>query len=578
MLRFTSRLFCAMPPAAAILPLLRNHTATMAQSVHALQTFAADAAVAKDSLEQIVRLDQTDEQSAAVANGPGRSAVLTAMQAHVNDASIKELCCRCIANMALITNASSSAPNTEAGSSNHQPTIADAIVEANGVEMVLGTLASVSRLSPKGVCWASAALLNLVVKSEDGASRAAAHGGEDTLATCIERVVLDAESSSSSSESSSLFLSLTALDALVGALFRTASTSLPDNDKRLRFRFQVTSFAVLESVVAALKFVGNNFETWRRRREEKKECNDEMLESLAVCCLHKLWETLRQISSHAPNLPLVYDALSAAKVGPCVVSLCLHNSSWVPVARWSEEADDLSEKLFVASIETVTELTSRRHDLAGRDNNTLDAQAILPTEAAQYVVSSLSNGELASRALELLRSVLASAMNPSSPQLPSLRRQREMDVSTRLLSLLLNLSEHDPVVAKKEAVMILRDAIDSYVSTGLPTDSRMALAGRCLSCVWNIANTPDGVEACRAMEVPLAVDQLVKSIDGLLAATSKNTESSAEASLIKTRKSVEKLSEVALRLQSKLAALITRPVYAHTKFEKATEQPSRGPL
>ena len=538
----------AGPHRDALRAALRDHSATMSQSLHALSAFASEADIVKDALERVVQLDQTDDDSALIARGPGRPAILAVMQAHVNDTTVREMCCRCIANMSLLTESDTT---TRADAAQHEnkstggDAVADKLVEANAVELVLGTMAAASRLSAKGQCWAATALLNLVMKSEDGAGRAAKQNAEETLATLIERVILDATP----------LLSVIALDAALGSLCRIGSTSLPDNDKRLVFRFQVTSFAVVEAIVSSMIFLSQE----GIDGERTSDTEEDHLSRLKRAAVHKAWEALRQISSHHPNLPIVYDVISSSKAAPTLVSQCV--ASW----RRGQADDDIAHKSFDASVETMTQLTARRHDLDGRADATAgEATTILPTDEAQYVVSTICDGQLASLALEMLR-----------PSLENFSFVGDADRSGKLLSLLLNLSEHDPVVSKSECLLMLRGAIERLIEAGLPNDFRAAIVGRCLSCVWNIANSKEGAESCKAMEIPQAVDSLVSAIQAyqkrklLDEANVLQAPSSESVSNKKPKASgIEQLGHVAEKLQGKLQALITSPVYAHTKFEK----------
>lgn len=157
------------------------------------------------TLRHLVQLDCTDDDTRLIASArlhPSTSAstlsaeqpflVLQTMRAYPHSAHIRECCCRCIANMCQLDRSSvcasestnhtsedysmtrsssynkydDAAYNASAvASPSGHTSLADALVRQGAVEQVLGTLSMTARLSPRGRCWATMALLNLMCLS-----------------------------------------------------------------------------------------------------------------------------------------------------------------------------------------------------------------------------------------------------------------------------------------------------------------------------------------------------------------------------------------------------------------------------
>lgn len=545
-------------PIDSIRTALRLPTATLKQSITALSEHAGNADVVADALSAVTRLDQSDDDSREIALGPGRVAVVQCMQAHVNNLHVKEMCCRSIANMCLLEDLCDGS------------TIADSLVESNAVEMVLGTMACASQVSPKGLCWCSMALLNLVLRSVDGAMRAGRHSAEDTIATCIERVLIDATAASS--------VGVTTVDAALGALCRIAASGLTDDHSGLQFRFQIASYNVVDCVVASMT--------------SRVLCPD-FNQRLPI--LHKGWEFLRLVSNHNPNLPLVFGALYDHKALPIAVPDILE--VWERCAKAGtagggavNEEVEILNKTFDAALDALVDLSAPRRDVsapaadgAASPAGGIDASPILPTEAAAYVVASLGDGNLSSAALQMLhgnfRFLSVAVKQDTTPDVIHVTTTR----STRLISLLTNLAEHDPVVASASSVALLQEILKSYVKAPLVVPNHISLVVRSLSCLWNIANRPEGVDACRDLLVPATIDDLARHIaheklklqtSSLLSAPqreeSANGAQSSEAEASATSvKLLDELLNVSKKLQSKFNALITEPTFAYTKHGQA---------
>ncbi|RNF24927.1 uncharacterized protein Tco025E_02403 [Trypanosoma conorhini] len=426
-----------LPCPTATLPetlqVLAEHPCGGAALVHAAlaRLLALDATDADSEAIALFQLPATGPTTVPTAAGSGNAAAdcsaelppspssslssaphltLRLMAAHANDAVVRERCCRCIANMCQLSHFSLARPAVEASgvdsdnsSAGSENSFADALVEQGAVELVLGTLAMSSRLSAKGLAWASLAVLNLVCLSRDGARRAARAKGESVLADVITGITHESLAAGSPSS-----VQCSALDAMLGVLARLFTTEADDNAAGVRYRCEQAAYGTVEAVGAALAWLSESAIREVRGSAALRGVRDGSIggrrggtvffptatpsQQAAVLMflpsLHKAWMTLKSISGCSRNLPMVYEALHMPGDGgglrAAIDAVLLFGVELEGLAAvGAAEEATLQQNLLLHAMETFADLSATRKDLGNR----AVAEAAALSEAAEGVYS-----------------------------------------------------------------------------------------------------------------------------------------------------------------------------------------------
>ncbi|KAG5499653.1 hypothetical protein JIQ42_05128 [Leishmania sp. Namibia] len=319
-------------------------------------------AFTKAALQHVVQLDQSNEDTkyiaaarlaaplpsnrplTDVAGAPPHATapsiatphlVTELLRTYPHTPEVRERCCRCIANMCLLTTdvATSSelipaADHHDISAANALP-LTDALVEEGAVELVLGTLAMAGRLSSKGRCWAAMAMLNLTCMSHNGAARATAAGAVDRLAEFALFLLENASTASAAVPICGLGEETAiALDAALGALTGVVAAEAPENARGISFNYEAVSYVAVDAIVRSLLFVselmvrdGRNDGAYgaslsSRRYGAVHFASASQTQQTAVVVLlpllHKAWMALQLMCSCPANLPMVFDAIYEA--------------------------------------------------------------------------------------------------------------------------------------------------------------------------------------------------------------------------------------------------------------------------
>ncbi|KAG5501985.1 hypothetical protein JKF63_04256 [Porcisia hertigi] len=300
----------------------------------------ADARVAAPSPSNHLLTDKVGVEPQAAAAPPKTPPHLITelLRAYPHTPEIRERCCRCIANMCqLSADAAGSTQLTAVSTPGaalacSTPHLSSALVEEGAVELVLGTLAMASRLSPKGRSWAAMAMLNLTCMSHNGAARATAAGAVDRLAEFV-LFLLSVESTASTASTAASIRgigeeTIIALDAALGALTGVLAAEAPENASGISFNYEATSYVAVDAVVRSLLLVsalmvrdGRNdgaqaASLSSRRYGTVHFANATEVQQTAVVVLlpllHKGWMALQSVCSCATNLPMVFDVIYEA--------------------------------------------------------------------------------------------------------------------------------------------------------------------------------------------------------------------------------------------------------------------------
>lgn len=563
---------------------------------------AENKAIAARALPHLTNLDQSDADSLAVASGHGLNDILLVMSRHKDSIEIREHCCRSVANISMLS-ANSVREQTTSGSvgegKQSSSSYADILVEGNAVEMCLGVLSEGGSLSPKGRCWASMAILNLVMLTRDGAQRCAAHDGEEILsafleALCSQRNAL-LQQSTGGSDDLHHYLKLAA-NSTLGALVRLLTLEAPDNAKGIQFRYQMISSLALDAVVKAMSTFGVF-----PAGVDSDSCDAE-----TCMIVHKCWEALQLASSYAKNLGLVYDALhDGRQVAEFIRSAQIASSRARVQALQAagEEAGELHSvalKTYSCFIATMTELTATRHDLKDKATSTttpksaddvsqLDGDvdggpsAVLPTESAIAVVDSIHAGMVSSytssylveriTALEECMDDVRQSNQRAGDTIPEalMRRiQQHVVEATKLMSLLTNMAETDPFVSSANGVTLMLRTL-RLLGVRSSLNAKLALlrvVGQTFSAAWNVANQNSGRESLRVLgftdAVKAIVDGAKENIAALEGDSDDTRESGATADNSSALSMASKLVSIGEKLLEKLDATVVNPTYTHT--------------
>ncbi|ESL08453.1 hypothetical protein TRSC58_03844 [Trypanosoma rangeli SC58] len=441
---------------------------------------------------------------------------LQLMSAHPNDGVVRERCCRCIANMCQLSPSSSAGRAVEpssGGSDNNGAgdgrSLAERLVEQGAVELVLGTLAMSSRLSAKGLVWASQALLNLVCLSSDGARRAARTKGETVIADVIAGTTHESIVAGSLSGEQ-----CAALDAMLGVLARLLTSEADDNAAGVHYRCEQAAYGTVEAVGAALAWLSasakreicDSAATWGMRDGSiGGRCGGTLffptaappLQAAVLAFLpplHKAWMTLRSISGCSRNLPMVYEALympgdgGGLRAAIDAVLLFGVELEGLSAMGATEEATLQQDMLFHA-LETFAHLSATRKDLgdravaeaaalseatvgpnsrsgeAGEEGGEVEGiSAVFPTEAALGVSEILAEGMVSNIAVSTLVRLHTAEYRQGNRQKSAAHVYdgAVFDVLAKSLLTLANLAGQDVAVASMNTVAplhaILQDA------------------------------------------------------------------------------------------------------------------------
>ncbi|KAG5476786.1 hypothetical protein CUR178_03971 [Leishmania enriettii] len=319
-------------------------------------------AFTKAALQHVVQLDQSNEDTKFIAAArlaaplpshrpltdvtgapPHATApsiatphlITELLRTYPHTPEVRERCCRCIANMCLLTTEVVTSSELIPAADHHDTSAAnalpltDALVEEGAVELVLGTLAMAGRLSSKGRCWAAMAMLNLTCMSHNGAARATAAGAVDRLAEFVLFLLENASTASAAVPICGLGEETAiALDAALGALTGVVAAEAPENARGISFNYEAVSYVAVDAIVRSLLFVsqlmvrdGRNDGAYgaslsSRRYGAVHFASASQTQQTAVVVLlpllHKAWMALQLMCSSPANLPIVFDAIYEA--------------------------------------------------------------------------------------------------------------------------------------------------------------------------------------------------------------------------------------------------------------------------
>ncbi|EAN76335.1 hypothetical protein, conserved [Trypanosoma brucei brucei TREU927] len=426
--------------------ILQHPRATLAQTLQVLAEHheSGDATLTRAALQRLLDLDVTDDVTASIASfnatksgiyteqdgvsgGSGNGAphlVLHLMQSHLDDATICEGCCRCVANMCQLASGASYC-SSQGDESRGDADTSDSLVEQGAVELALGTLTKYRYLSPRGRAWAALAVLNLVCLSRDGARRAVLAGGESILSTTLLAIMEEVYGMNRydavKNGVTECLLSTeqrTTLDAALGAVARLLISSAGDNATGVSYRYEEADYMTVKAVVYYLFWLSRLI-LLGTRPDKIDLCNDnrygeernrESHDSSAICdtsaeqsggCLHfptasrsqrsavlsylpplqKAWMSLKNLTTCGSNLPMVYEVLhqisksdaSAANGGKDCVRSIVEVVRLVGIsltglgAAGLLEEKQLQQDLLANAVTAFAALTSTRKDLSERE-------------------------------------------------------------------------------------------------------------------------------------------------------------------------------------------------------------------
>eukprot|EP00796_Vickermania_ingenoplastis_P003957 gene3957-2820_t len=280
------------------------------------------------------------------AEGPTCHVTVALLQRYANAAQLRESCCRCIANMSLL-----SLPSAE-GSTQQQPTVdvAEQLVKDGAISHVLGTMdLGAHRLSTRGQSWAATALLNLLCLSKTGIRSAVgrtdgdtaqppsngAHTGLKAIETVAEFVLgilsddglmyLQGDNMepvpppSATPQQMAAFKGrhgfpaeeVAAADAAMGSLTILLQAEAPENAKGVRSFAEMLPFAAILSVSQAL-LLGSALMVREGRNGGVPSAPRQISAVITLLpLLHKSWMAMKLISRYPANVPLVFEAFLA---------------------------------------------------------------------------------------------------------------------------------------------------------------------------------------------------------------------------------------------------------------------------
>ncbi|CUG90192.1 Hypothetical protein, putative [Bodo saltans] len=513
-----------------------------------LSETGSDAQVAQRGMQLLTQYDSSAEDSAAIAQGVGLNAVLGVLAGlkHASDQlEAREQCCRAIANMCMLsatTSATSSSSATTSDQQQQAAVFADLLVEGKAVELVLGVMSEQLSLSASsqretssvliGQRRTAMALTNLIMFSQNGASKAIEGGAEATVAQFLSSII-DAGRTAcfvAPSPTTSSGQSLFQTDPVAAAeLFssygrrrlrrertdvRFSAMEAPDNAAGVQYRYQLLeSSSTLEAVLSAVVLFSTPWRPAALEATAKSSTSSAAIAQIvaagaAVPILHKSWEYLRTVAAHAPNHALIFDELFAAgfaappayrsqsALWTAPIRIAEYDSVVATKSSGAAPEDDssvasLAPRLHDAFIDFITEITAARKDvkapIAASDatsssttgnsdddntNSSSGTSAILPTESAQAVVDVLQDGVVSAYSLGVLSGCARfwdSLATTSSSSLS--QRRRCGDVAQRHVALLTNFCETDAVAVSENTFAIVESLLRSYISLSSSTST-----------------------------------------------------------------------------------------------------------
>lgn len=433
--------------------------------------------------------------------------IVAVMRANPNCPLIRERCCRCVANMSLL-----SLPHAGGTPSID---VAEQLVKCGAVPLVLGTMQMAERLTPSGRSWAAMALLNLLCLSSSGLRAAveSSHSATHVESAAVEGVtavilsVLDDEMFTQSLLSSSTATqtfpaqSVATLDAAVGSLSVLLQAEVPENAKKIHYFYQAASYASISAVIRTVlsastllvrdgKHEGGIVTSSRHGNRDihpvqLMKCSSQQVSAVATLLplLHKAWMALRLFCRHPPNVPLVVEALlEAAGTAETQLPTLMAASLFAVV-----ELEGLGEfKPLQSLCQVQEELTAA----------TLEVLAVLARPPAVDEAATVSAASVSNIVSEVLRTGTASSIALSTlVRVHAGQRSREdsnhdqkgivwsydataLQLIVKSLELLRFLSEGEPGAADEVVTSAnTLAALDVVLSSGIETLKDIAAAG-----------------------------------------------------------------------------------------------------
>lgn len=466
------------------------------------------------------------------------------MKAYPHSVEVRERCCRCLANICQLEVCSADMPHRN--SSTKRNSLAETLVQGGAMELVLGTLRMMHRLSDKGRCWVALAALNLLCMSRHGAARAAAAGGEEFL---TEFLLFLLENQRGGEPDPQQWI---ALDAALGALTGVLAAEAPENTQGISYNYEKVSYTAVDAVVrcalvasAQLVRAGRYDGAYGASLPSKRylpcafdRASPRQVQAITqlLPVLQKAWMALQLVTSHAPNLTFTFDALyEAAKMNqesvapvpsreddsaiattmvrgrPSVagLSVLIEAAMFVLVelegdGAMTAELAQLQDAMRLSVLECLASMTDARKDLrtsqitpvGGVAAKETSVSATVPTPAAIAVMDVMASGTVSSMALVTAvrlhtnhRSAGHSLPNGSAAALEPYAAH-DFALLSKALTVLTHLGEaQDEVVLSANTVAavqaMLRDSYDSLdgLVTKYPSTALVELFKPSCDCV-----------------------------------------------------------------------------------------------
>lgn len=408
-----------------------------------LQEDVADEPLAVEALQRIHLLDTNNEISAIMAKHC--DVLVSALRTHTNCPAIRERCCRCLANIALLGNEAELTEN---------PAMAAELRKLGSVGLVTNVLARgpMQMSHPAAAAWASTALLNLILRDDEAAAQAAQQNADVYCAVFLEWFALRHRAAVKATELVVLDLpQAAAIDACAGCIARLLSLEVINNAE-VSFCYERVQYSVIVAVTnALLVFDGHDDIT------------------------HKLWECTRHIAAGPKNIPLLCRAWhSSDNAGGKTLVL-----NWEKRLR-HDFSSTRTKEVFIAGLETFVEITATQHQIEEE------------VEASPWVVvtTMLAQGDFARFLMVLFQ-------------------KHELDelALVRLFGLIGNLCGLGDAVVLSETTIerLLLSLRETAQTASLSTTVLQAQ----ISALWNVLNHKEALETCTALRAPDIINQLL---------------------------------------------------------------------